>query len=101
MKRTIYRVVTTSSNGDYRIRDYTSEEELLKRHIQVGVNDYTLDLGLRGCPIFKGLIGPMPESNGIVRYESPDVFEQLTKEWADAKRKRRPRMKKPVEVLAQ
>jgi hypothetical protein len=32
-------------------------------------------------PVFRGLIGPMPEGKGIVRYETPEVFETLTKEW--------------------
>ena len=32
-------------------------------------------------PVFRGLVGPMPEGKNIVRYESPDVFESLTKEW--------------------
>jgi hypothetical protein len=26
----------------------------------------------------------MPETKGIVRYESPEVFETLTKEWTTA-----------------
>ena len=36
---------------------------------------------LRGMPVFRGLIGPMPEGKDVVRYESPEVFETLTKEW--------------------
>ena len=45
-------------------------------------------------PVFRGLIGPMPEGKGIVRYESPEVFETLTKEWSEtatpkARRRRR------------
>jgi len=32
-------------------------------------------------PVFRGLIGPMPEAKGVVRYETPEVFETLTKEW--------------------
>ena len=35
-------------------------------------------------PVFRGLIGPMPEGKGIVRYETPEVFETLTKEWSTA-----------------
>ncbi|MDR2117435.1 MAG: hypothetical protein LBP87_13750 [Planctomycetaceae bacterium] len=96
MKRHIYRVVTQGVNGDYRIRDYMSEEEIRHRHIQIGIDDCSTDITLRGRPVFKGLIGPMPEAGGIIRYESPDVFEQMTKEWSELKRKRRTRTKKPV-----
>lgn len=42
-------------------------------------------------PVFRGLVGPIPDSRAVVRYESPDVFEVLTKEWAAKKRKRRRR----------
>jgi hypothetical protein len=97
MKRHIYRVVTRGPEGDYRIRDYMSEEEIRHRHIQIGTDDCSTDMSLRGRPVFKGLIGPMPETGGVVRYESPDVFEQMTKEWSELKRKRR-RTQKPVIV---
>jgi hypothetical protein len=40
------------------------------------------------------LIGPMPEGDNIVRYETPEVFEQLTKEWALPQPKRRRSRKK-------
>ncbi len=99
MKRHIYRVVTRGPEGDYRIRDYMSEEEILRRHIQVGIDDCSADLSVRGQPIFKGLIGPMPESGGVFRYESPDVFEQMTKEWSEVRRRRRSRTKKAAEVV--
>ncbi|MDR3198422.1 MAG: hypothetical protein LBU34_11195 [Planctomycetaceae bacterium] len=96
MKRHIYRVVTQGPQGDYRIRDYMSEEEIRHRHIQIGTDDCSTDISLRGRPVFKGLIGPMPEPGGVIRYESPDVFEQMTKEWSESKRKRRTRTQKPV-----
>ena len=54
-------------------------------------------LGPRGLPVFRGLIGPMPEGKNIVRYESPEVFETLTKEWSTAKASRR-RRTKPAEI---
>ncbi len=98
MKRHIYRVVTRGPEGEYRIRDYMTEEEILKRHIQIGVDDCSSDMSLRGRPVFKGLIGPMPETGGVIRYESPEVFEQMTQEWVEAKRRRRTRTKKPVEL---
>jgi hypothetical protein len=49
-------------------------------------------------PIFKGLIGPIPEGKNIVRYESPDVFEIMTKEWATNKPRRRRRSKAQTET---
>lgn len=85
MKRSTFRVVTRGADGQIRIRDYDSQEDLLKRHIQIGVDDCSTNLALRGLPVFRGLIGPIPEGNNIVRYESPEVFETLTKEWSAAK----------------
>lgn len=91
MKKTTFRVVTRGANGQLRIRDYDSQEDLLKRHSQVGVDDCSTDLDLRGLPVFRGLIGPMPEGQDVIRYESPDVFEALTKEWSNTKASRRNR----------
>ena len=75
------------------IKDYPTEEPLLEMHTQIGVDDCSTDLDLRGKPVFRGLIGPMPDGKNIVRYESPDVFEALTKEWvaqpAEKKTRRR------------
>ena len=87
MKRHIFRVVTRGPEGEYRIRDYVSEEEIRRWHAQTGISDYSLDVSVRGRPAFKGLIGPMPESGGVLRYESPEVFEQMTKEWGEHKRR--------------
>lgn len=80
MQRTI-RIVTRGSNGEIRTRDYTHADAVLNMHTQIGIDDCSTDLALRGMPVFRGLIGPMPEGKGIVRYESPEVFETLTKEW--------------------
>ena len=41
----------------------------------------------------------MSESKTVVRYESPDVFEGLTKEWSKQKVRRR-RRRKATEVEA-
>jgi hypothetical protein len=81
MKKSTFRVVTRGADGEIRIRDYDSQEDLLKRHRQIGVDDCSTDLELRGLPVFRGLIGPMPEGGDVIRYESPEVFETLTKEW--------------------
>ncbi len=81
MKKDTFRVVTRGADGQLRIRDYDSPEDLLRRHTQIGVDDCSTDLGLRGLPVFRGLIGPMPEGKNVIRYETPEVFETLTKEW--------------------
>jgi hypothetical protein len=91
MAKELVRVVTRGADGKLRIRDYFKTESLKKTHMQVGIDDCSTDLGLRGLPVFRGLIGPMPEGKNIVRYESPEVFETLTKEWSTTKVARRAR----------
>lgn len=91
MAKQTYRVVTRASDGSLRIRDFDSEEPLLQIHIKVGIDDCSTDLGLRGKPVFRGLVGPMPDGKGIARYESPEVFETLTREWTKAPTQRRRR----------
>jgi len=95
MSKDTFRVVTRGADGQIRIRDYDSQEALLKRHLQVGVDDCSTDLDLRGLPVFRGLIGPMPEGTHVIRYESPEVFETLTKDWGVAKPSRRSRARSP------
>ena len=82
MSKDTFRVVTRGSDGKLHIRDYAKQDNLQRMHTQIGVDDCSTDLGLRGLPVFRGLIGPMPEGKNIIRYESPDVFEALTKEWS-------------------
>ena len=53
--------------------------------------------GLKQTVIVPTLDTPMPEGKNIVRYESPEVFETLTKEWGNAKPRRRTRRPKAVE----
>ncbi len=91
MNKDTFRVVTRGADGNIRIRDYDTEEDLMKRHKQIGVDDCSTDLDLRGLPVFRGLIGPMPEDGNVIRYESPEVFETLTKEWGTTMPKRRAR----------
>jgi hypothetical protein len=98
MNRDTYRVVTRGANGQIRIRDYDNAQDLLKRHTQVGIDDCSTDLGLRGLPVFRGLIGPMPEGQNVIRYESPEVFETLTKEWTAMKLARRARSRPKQEA---
>ena len=84
MKKDTFRVVTRGTDGQIRIRDYDSQEDLLRLHSQIGVDDCSTDLELRGLPVFRGLIGPMPEGENVIRYETPEVFETLTKDWGTA-----------------
>jgi len=89
------RIITRGTNGELRTRDYQHEDAVLKMHTQIGIDDCSTDLSLRGMPVFRGLIGPMPETKGIVRYETPEVFETLTKEWSSTPASRRPRRSAP------
>jgi hypothetical protein len=95
MGKSTYRVVTRAADGSLRIRDFDSEEPLLQTHIKIGIDDCSTELTLRGKPVFRGLIGPMPDGKGVARYESPDVFEMLTKEWSKTPAKRRRRRASP------
>ena len=81
----IIRVVTRAPDGAVRERDFGSFEDLESQHEKIGIDDCSTDLSLRGMPIFRGLIGPIPDGKSVVRYESPEVFEVLTKEWSQKK----------------
>jgi hypothetical protein len=76
-----FRIVTRAADGSLQVRDFANLESLMHAYQQVGVDDCSTDLALRGLPVFRGLIGPMPEGRNIVRYETGEVFELLTKEW--------------------
>lgn len=89
MAKDTFRIVTRGTDGQLHIRDYAKRENLLRVHTQIGVDDCSTDLGLRGSPVLRGLIGPMPEGKNVIRYESPEVFETLTKEWGTLKSSRR------------
>lgn len=86
-----FRVVTRGKNGELRVRDYQSKESVLKLHRQTGIDDCSTNLSLRGLPVLRGLIGPMSEAGNVVRYESPEVFETLTKDWSTETKQRRRR----------
>jgi hypothetical protein len=89
MEKDTWRIVTRGKDGELIIRDFDSPEQILRTHLQVGTDDCSTDLALRGAPIFRSLVGPMPEGRNVVRYESPEVFEHLTKEWAVPKAPRK------------
>ncbi|MEC8799791.1 MAG: hypothetical protein VXX55_03455 [Planctomycetota bacterium] len=90
------RVVTREIDGSLKTKEYDSFDALELVHEQIGIDDCSTDLSLRGMPVFRGLVGPIPEGRSVMRYEAPEVFEQLTTEWAAApatKRKRRRKVK--------
>ena len=98
MAKETWRLVTRGPDGELVIHDFDSPEPLLRSHLQIGTDDCSTDLELRGAPVFRSLIGPMPEGTTIVRYETPEVFEALTKEWAMPRPpRRRSRAKKTAE----
>ena len=88
----IYRIVSRGPTGGIRHRDFSSIEEILSRYHQVSHEDCSVHLELHGLPVFQGLIGPMLDGEGVIRYETPEVFEKLTKLWSAPKRKRRSRV---------
>lgn len=97
MAKRTWRIVTRDGNGELVIRDFDSPEPILRAHVQVGIDDCSTDLELRGAPVFRSLVGPMPEGADVIRYETPDVFEHLTKEWATPKAPRR-RVRRPAKA---
>ena len=99
MAKNTWRIVTRGTDGELLIRDFDSPEAILRTHLQVGTDDCSTDLELRGAPVFRSLVGPMPEGKDVIRYETPDVFELLTKEWALPRTPRR-RVRKPAGVPA-
>ena len=83
------RIVSREFDGSIRVKDFEEIIDLSKSYEQIGVDDCNTELTLRGFPVFRGLIGPIAEGKRIARYETPGVFEALTKEWAQIKSKRR------------
>ncbi|QDV12469.1 hypothetical protein CA51_23520 [Rosistilla oblonga] len=96
-----FRIVTRASDGNLQIRDFPNADPILHMHSQIGIDDCSTDLGLRGMPVFRGLVGPIPEGKNVVRYESPEVFESLTKEWGAEKKKRRTRLRTAAPTAAE
>lgn len=96
----VFRVVTRGTDGEIKTKEYLRVDSIEKMHAQVGIDDCSTDLSLRGLPLFHGLIGPIPDGKGFVRYESPEVFETLTKEWTSTKLPRRRRRTAKPDGLA-
>jgi len=90
-KKDTYRIVARAADGSLSIRDYPTIDALMHSYTQIGIDDCSTDLALRGMPVFRGLVGPMPDGKNIVRYETGEVFEMLTKEWGQNKPRKRVR----------
>ncbi len=80
MKRN-FRVVSRASDGSFLMNDFVSEDALVREFEQIGMDDCHTDLTIRGLPVLRGLVGPMADGKHV-RYETPEVFEELTKQWA-------------------
>lgn len=92
----IYRLVDRGADAEIRARDFADAAEIGARFEKIGVDDSSADLRMRGLPVFRGLIGPIPERDGTVaRYETPEIFEKLTKEWS-APQRRKSKRKTPA-----
>ena len=80
MKRN-FRVISRASDGSFLMNDFVSEDALVREFEQIGMDDCHTDLTIRGLPVLRGLVGPMADGKHV-RYETPEVFEELTKQWA-------------------
>jgi hypothetical protein len=76
------RVITRAANGGLRSRDYSTTRVLQRWHTKIGVADFSKALGLRKLPVFRELVGPIADGKHTAQYESPEIFEMLTIEWA-------------------
>jgi len=95
-KNTVRVVDPPPPTARLRIRDYPSTEPLLEMHSQVGVDDCSDRPGSSRAAGLSRLNWPeCPRGRTSFRYESPDVFETLTKEWSSAKNPRRRRRMQP------
>ena len=70
----------TGAKWNYRA-DFISDDALVREFEQIGMDDCHTDLTIRGLPVLRGLVGPMADGKHV-RYETPEVFEELTKQWA-------------------
>jgi len=100
MMKDTFRIVTREAPTAKSASATTTRRKLCKRCTRRSASTIAAPTwALRGQPVFQGLIGPMPEGKNIIRYESPEVFETLTKEWSTAKISRRSRTKKPTAAI--
>ena len=89
MNLAVYRIVTQDENGELVQTDYKDLASLLEEYHQIGTEEDSYTIRLHGEPLLRGLVGPLSEGKNIVRYESPEVFAQMTEQWSKERRKRR------------
>jgi hypothetical protein len=82
IRRIPVRVITRAASGGLRIRDNPTARPLLRWHTKIGVADYSKSLELRRLLVFRDLVGPIANGKRMARYELPEIFEMLTREWA-------------------
>ena len=85
----IYHVVFRGPNGSVEVKEYTDLKSLLRDYEQIGVEEDSYSMRLHGEPVLKGLVGPMSEGKSIVRYETAEVYPELTEVWSKTKRPRK------------
>lgn len=90
------RVVSREADGSLRVRDHEDVSSVLAHYEQVGIDDCSTDLSLRGLPVLKGLIGPFADGRRVARYETADVFEIETRQWSQTRSRRRRSATAPV-----
>jgi hypothetical protein len=92
--KTQLHVITRAQDGKLRIRQLSTADPLLRLHTQIGVEDCSPDPTLRGLPVFRELVGPIPVRRHVARYETPEIFEANTRKWSlkRAPRRRRKRL---------
>ncbi len=67
MAKDTWRLVTRDAHGELVIHDFDSPEGILRSHLQIGSDDCSTDLGLRGAPVFRSLVGPMAATSCATR----------------------------------
>lgn len=77
-----YRVVRLDDKGKLCQQDFPDRQALCAAYEQTGVEEDSYSLRLHGEPTFKSLVGPMSDGKNVIRYETPEVFVQLTEKWS-------------------
>ncbi len=85
----IYRTVKQSPSGEFLYNDYKTISALLDDYHQIGVEEDSYAMRLHGEPIIRGMVGPLADGKGVVRYECPEAYAVLTEQWSKTKRPRK------------
>lgn len=79
-----YEYIALHDYGHMVVRLFDDRSEFVafletKGMRQIGEASVRLDASLNGQPIFDGLIGPMVGNHNSIRYETPEVWERLSR----------------------